>query len=371
MDFNIGIIGTGSIAIAHLISLKEIIESKLLFNKYGIRMKISGMCDINSDKIHQFKTKDIYNAEIYTTNPEKLIKNEKINVLYITTPTKFHKDLFIKAAEAKKSIFIEKPLAFELDDIKEMMTIQKKNGVFCQVGLVLRHCPFFWMLKDIIVKNKDELGSNLGFIFRDDQEWPIGTFSHASTWRKDPTLARAGCLYEHSIHDVDMLEFLFCDTTKLSKLSANIRYLSSLAKEGLEDSAIVNLEYGDGVSGSLSSFWHRIPRDERRIEIFFENGCIILDGYQLINFNSFLYYLKKKKKKIKSENIISKYFEKLQLPLTKFSFGAYFFENLAFIESLIKEENPYPDLQIGLRAHQIIEAAYKSSRDKKEIFIDF
>ena len=47
MNLNIGMIGTGSIGIIHLNSLKKIIEDKLL-NKYGARINIRGVADQSS-----------------------------------------------------------------------------------------------------------------------------------------------------------------------------------------------------------------------------------------------------------------------------------------------------------------------------------
>ena len=370
MDLNIGVVGTGSIAISHLVSLNEIIKNNLIQNKYNVSIKIHGLCDKDSNKISNFKKKNLYEAKLYTTDFEELLKNKLINVIYICTPTKFHKDYFIRAAEEGKHVFIEKPLAFDTKEIKEMISSQKKHGIHAQVGLVLRHCPIFWKIKDLIDGNQDQLGENLGFIFRDDQDWPIATLTHPSKWRKDPRMAHAGCLYEHSIHDVDMLEYFF-DYENLSSIKASIRYISPLSQKKLEDTAMVHFKYQKGLSGTLFSLWHQIPRDERRIEIFFENGSVILDGYQLIDYNSFIFYLKKKKKRIKMQDLISKYFQKINFQQVQFTLGAYFFQSLDFMKSLCKEENPHPDLQIGLRAHQIIEAAYKSSRENKEIVVDF
>lgn len=49
------------------------------------------------------------------------------------------------------------------------------------------------------------------------------------------------------------------------------------------------------------------------------------------------------------------------------STGAYLFENLFFLESIIKEEKPFPGLEIGYKAHKIIELAYQSSIENKII----
>ena len=45
--------------------------------------------------------------------------------------------------------------------------------------------------------------------------------------------------------------------------------------------------------------------------------------------------------------------------------GPYLFESLSFMESIIKEIAPYPGLDVGYRAHEIIESAYHSSRENQ------
>ncbi len=364
MELNIGFIGTGSISISHLVSINEIIKNNLLFDKFQAKISIKGFSDIDEQRLATLKKNNIYGADLFTLNPEELLNNKAINVIYITCPTKFHKDFFIQAAEQEKHIFIEKPLAFSIQDIQDMISVQRKYGILTQVGLVLRHCPVIHKIKDLIHENKEELGEILGFMFRDDQDWPINTLTHPSKWREDPDIAHAGCLFEHSIHDVDVLEYLFGDISKMKRVSAKIRYISPLTKNRLEDSAILNLEYENDLAGNLISLWHNFPHDERHIEIFFENGSIILDGYQVVIFKSFQFFLKRKKKKYKMDQILKNYFEKINYPQINIQFYAYFFQNLHFLESLIKNENPYPDLSIGLRAHEIIEKAYKSSKVK-------
>lgn len=364
MNLNIGLIGTGTSGLVHLLSLKKIQEDNLL-SKHGVNIKIQGVADIDENKLNHLKRNNPYNVEYFTTNPDEIIKDKKINVMYITTPTKFHKDYYIRIAEEGKYIFCEKPLAFSLEDIKEMISVEKKQGVLTQVGLVLRHCPILWKLKQILLENEETFGMRLSFIFRDAQEWPIGSRIHPSEWRKDPSLAHAGCLFEHSIHDVDMLEYLFGNDSKLSKLFAKIRYVSSLTQKRLEDVATIKFEYEDGFVGDLISIWNKVRMDERRIEIFFENGYVVLDGYTGFSFKKFEYLIGRKKTRLKYNEVINEYLKEKDLPQITPSTGHYFFENLHFLESIIKEEKPYPGLEIGYKAHEIIELAYQSSRENK------
>jgi predicted dehydrogenase len=366
LKLNIGLIGSGLIGLVHLLSLK-IINDENLISRQGVDINIKTVVDIDEDKLNNLKRINPYDVEQFTTNPLDAIKDNDIDIIYIATPTKFHKDYFIQAAEEGKDIFCEKPLAFSLADIKEMISYEKKYGIFAQVDLPLRHSPVYWKINQIISENYDELGKRLSFSFRNIQEWPVESRTHPSNWRKDPNLAYAGCLYEHSIHDIDMLDYLFAKEFSLSKLYAKIRYVSSLTQDKLEDIANLNLEYKDGFPGSLVSIWNKAKIDERRIEIHFENGIIILDGYTGLNFNEFKFLIKNKKTKLKVDKVYEEFVKSRNytqiIPIT----GPYLFTNLSFLNSIIKEEKPYPGLDIGYKAHEIIELAYQSSRENKII----
>lgn len=366
MNLNIGMIGTGSIGLIHLFSLKKINEDNLL-NKYGAIINIRGVADLDVNVLNNLKRKNPYSIEYFTVNPDEIIKDKSIDIIYITTPTKFHKDYYEKAAEEGKIIFCEKPIAFSLEDIKDMISVESKQGIQTHIGLVLRHCPVIRKLKQILIENKEAFGKRLSFLFRNAQEWPVGSRFHPSEWRQDPSLAHAGCLYEHSIHDVDIIEYFFADEFKLSRLFAKVRYVSPLTKNKLEDVATIKFEYQDGFVGNLMSIWNKARMDERRIEIFFENGYILLDGYTTISFNKFEYLIGRKKKKLKMDEIISEVIEENNSPQFSPNIGHYLFENLNFLEAIIKEEKLYPGLEIGYRAHEIIEKAYQSSRENKVI----
>ena len=362
-------IGVGTVGLLHLLSLKKINEDKLLSN-YGANIKIRAIADIDENVVNNLKTKNPYNIEQFTTNPDDVINDKAIDIIYITTPTKFHKEYYEKAAKAGKIVFLEKPIAFTLEDIQDIISLETKHGIHTHVGLVLRHCPVLWKLKQLLIDNKDVFGKRLSFIYRDAQEWPVGSRVHSSDWRKDPAIAHGGCLFEHSIHDVDILEYFFADKHKLSRLFAKIRFVSPLTGGKLEDVATIKFEYQDGFVGNLISIWNKAKLDERRIEIFFENGYVLLDGYTTVSFNKFEYLIGRKKRKLKMEDIIEEFQKYHEFPSFFPNTGHYIFENLIFLKAVIKKEKLYPGLEIGYRAHEIIEAAYQSSRENKVVSFD-
>ncbi|MFX0030779.1 MAG: Gfo/Idh/MocA family protein, partial [Candidatus Hermodarchaeota archaeon] len=124
MNLNIGMIGIGTIGSIHLRSLKQIQKENLL-SEDGVNIKIRGVADIDENKLNFLRTTNPYNIQYFTSDPNEIIKDKGINIIYITSPTKFHRDFYIQAAEEGKNIFCEKPIAFYLEDIREMISIEK------------------------------------------------------------------------------------------------------------------------------------------------------------------------------------------------------------------------------------------------------
>ena len=203
----IGFIGTGLIATTHMIFIRQIMETL----PEGKRISLGKVFDLDRDKAGTFA--EIHGFSAAVEEVEELLEDPDINTVYICTPTAFHKEYFLRAAAAGKHIFMEKPLAFYPEDIREMEAAREKAGIQVQVGLVLRYEPVFWFLQELMQKEKERLGSLLSFIFRTDQEWPITGSAHDSAWRSDRSLAYRGCLFEHSIHDLDLL-LSFLGTTR-------------------------------------------------------------------------------------------------------------------------------------------------------------
>lgn len=70
-----------------------------------------------------------------------------VDVVDIVTPTLAHFELAKRAIEAKKHVFIEKPITTRVDDAKTLVQLAKDHGVLGQVGHVERFNPAFLAVK--------------------------------------------------------------------------------------------------------------------------------------------------------------------------------------------------------------------------------
>ncbi|HET8929118.1 MAG TPA: Gfo/Idh/MocA family oxidoreductase, partial [Acidimicrobiales bacterium] len=98
---------------------------------------------------------------------------------------------------------------------------------------------------------------------------------YASSWRGDKEKAGSGTLLEHSIHDLDILEWLLGPVAALSATTRNHH-----GHIDIEDVAAVRVDFDSGAVGTLTSIWHDITEREsqRGIEIFCERLYVRIEG---------------------------------------------------------------------------------------------
>jgi myo-inositol 2-dehydrogenase/D-chiro-inositol 1-dehydrogenase len=197
---------------------------------------------------------------------------DQVDAVYVTTWTSEHPRLVELAVRAGRPVFCEKPLATNLADVRAMTSLVEDAGVVNQVGLVLRDSPAFLYLRHLV--GRPESGRVMSVVFRNDQYIPTQGM-YGSDWRGDRTRAGAGTLLEHSIHDLDLLDWLFGPT-----VAVNGRTSSFHAIDGIEDVTVATLSCAGGALASLTSVWHDVLSRPslRRMEVFCERAYYVLEG---------------------------------------------------------------------------------------------
>jgi len=81
--------------------------------------------------------KNVYN---YETLPD-VANNDDIDILYIVTPPAIHARDAIRAAEAGKHVWCEKPMAMNEEECRAIISATDKNGVQLTIGYRMQHEP--------------------------------------------------------------------------------------------------------------------------------------------------------------------------------------------------------------------------------------
>jgi predicted dehydrogenase len=123
----IGILGAGHLGRIHVQQLRELPD-----------FEITGIYDPHSGKAA--KVHDEFGAPVFTSVDELLASCDAVDVV---TPTLAHHRCAMKALDAGRHVFIEKPITHTLDEARELVTHSRSKGLFVQVGHVERFNPAF------------------------------------------------------------------------------------------------------------------------------------------------------------------------------------------------------------------------------------
>ena len=326
----IGFLGTGFIATYHSKSLK----------RGGANVVRAGAYDPDTNRAQSFCTAS---GHVQCASEDEVIATA--DAVYVCTWTSEHRRLVEKVITAGKAVFCEKPLSPTLAEAKLLVENVNASGAINQTGVVLRHAPSYLWARELISDPK--AGRVMNVVFRDDQFIPIQSY-YASDWRKDVDRAGAGTLLEHSIHDVDMLHFLIGDITNTSMRSHNFH-----GHPGIEDSVSATMQFENGAVGTLSSIWHdNLTRpSQRSVEVFCENRTITMRGHEW--FGPVEWH--------DSDGTSGSLANDELLTRTEpLAFGATN-ADVAFVHAVATHTQAFPDVNVALRAHMVVDAMYQSA----------
>lgn len=146
--YNVGIIGLGQIAY-HIDKdpNRKIIWSHIKAYQYINNTNITAICDINSQIVDEIGEE--CHIKLRYTDYEKMLKENKFDIVSICTPIQTHYEIVKKCVEAGvKAIFCEKTLSYSLKEAEEIEKLCRENNVILGVNYILR-----WDNLNIEIKN--------------------------------------------------------------------------------------------------------------------------------------------------------------------------------------------------------------------------
>ena len=199
---------------------------------------------------------------------EEMIKHPEIEVIIVCTPNFLNKELTIRALNAGKHVFCEKPPCFTAQDMEEIIDAETKSGKKLMYGFNHRHHDSIINMKNIIDRN--EYGKVL---------WMRGRYGKSVTadyfneWRAKKDLAGGGILMDQGIHMLDLFLYLGGDFDTIKAEVSNLYWNLEV-----EDNAFVILKNSEtGMVANLHSTmtqWRHLFS----LEVFMEKGYMVLNG---------------------------------------------------------------------------------------------
>lgn len=87
-------------------------------------------------------------------NPDDMIADENVDIIYVASPNNTHYGFIKKALEAGKHVFCEKSMTISAAEFDELEALAKRKGVILTEGFTLYHMPVYDRVKELIASGK-------------------------------------------------------------------------------------------------------------------------------------------------------------------------------------------------------------------------
>lgn len=249
----IGFIGAGNFAQGFLLpTLKENAKLVAVANQSGASAE---------------DAKAKFGFERASTSARDVTEASDINTVFIATRHGEHASLAAQALRAGKNVFVEKPLALNYDQLREVAAAHEQSGKKLMVGFNRRFAPLVRKAKDFF----DEVGPKM--IFYRINAGPLPR----SHWTQDE-VEGGGRIIGEVCHFIDTAAYLTGDAMPRSVFAKSIS--SGRADTVDHDTVSITVEYEDGSVAEilyLANGSKSLPKEE--IQVFSNGRTAILKNF--------------------------------------------------------------------------------------------
>lgn len=208
---------------------------------------------------------------IASTSEASIVNSKIINTVVIATQHNLHALQVIESLKQQKNIFVEKPLAINVDELLEIKSIYesiKGNKPKLMVGFNRRFAPHIIKMKNLLSLQD---GPKIFVMTVNAGSIPI------EHWTQDP-LVGGGRIIGEGCHFIDLLRFLA--GAKIAGFTAT-KLGNCPGVKVRSDKVSITLTFEDGSFGTihyLSNGGKTFPKE--RLEVFSNDSVLQLDNYK-------------------------------------------------------------------------------------------
>ena len=220
----IGIIGAGRIGRVHAENIAKFVPE----------MEIKTIADpyMSEETVEFLRRLRIPNI---VKDAEEILKDPEIKAVVVCSPTDLHAEYSIKVAEAGKDVFVEKPVDYRIDRVKEVIAAAKKNGVKLQVGFNRR------------------FDHNHRAVYEAVRAGKVGKVNLVKISSRDP--------------EPPTIDYV--------KASGGVLVDPAIGEAGDVDTAVVSLKFANGAMGVIDNSRKAVYGYDQRVEVFGSEGAVM------------------------------------------------------------------------------------------------
>lgn len=352
-NINFAIIGFGGIGKVHAMSA------------YSANITLN--LPYNLNLIKTVTRKPVYSTIKATNNTQSLdevLKDKNIDFIDICTPNDSHGNIVKAAIEHKKAIYCEKPLSSSYKEAAAMTELVTTSGIKNAVALIYRFVPSIRLIKEEL--EEGTIGEIIDFKIKLYHKSYLDP-NKKGAWRTKAS-SGGGALLDLGIHLVDIIHFTMGEVEKVD-CEARIFFED---RTSVDEISNCNLYLMNGIRGNLEvSRVFADSEESTTLVIYGTKGSIKMTSSNAMNIEIYDY----------NKNITSIKAAKGNERILKYyggaSMGFFYDSHKASIVNFANiladnevEEGLTPTFEDGLKAQRVVEACYRSSREKRIINVE-
>ncbi len=343
----LAIIGTGTIANAHMRSLEKHAPARVL-----------AIYDVLQDRAEAFAKR--WNIASVATDLDAVLGRSDIDAVIVSTPPFAHMGPTIAALEAGKHVLCEKPFAFDPAEAQLMTETAERTGKYLAVASARQRCG-------AATRKAQELASNgsLGdvyhvrssaFRFRGRPGIDILRDTH---WFIDYARAGGGALIDIGVYQIDVLLWLLGNPKVISVLCSTKMGIGDPAPaplvQDVEDHAVVMFTCEGGKSGILEITWSSNVANADQLMVFGTKAGLKFGPLTMVAPGPY--------NKLRPV-------EQKVLDVADGETAGFGDVSQQFVDAVLAGREPYTPARHALEVTRVMDAAYRSAKTGHAVALD-
>jgi predicted dehydrogenase len=309
--------------------------------------RVAAIADVDSTRAREVAQE--FSAS-YAPNWREAVSHPDIDVVVVSTPTKFHTEIAIEALQAGKHVLCEKPLARTTEESRRIVEAARRANRVLKTGFNYRQMAHIRKARELI--EAQAIGPAYFLRSRYGHGGRPGYEQH---WCTDADLSGGGVLQEQGIHIVDLVRVFLGEPSRV--LAETSRYFWPFPE--VEDNCFCLFETPAGQLAQLHVSWTQWI-NILEIEIFGRDGYLRLEGRDGHYGPQRLTWGKRQPNHGRPVE------EVFSFTGTDDSWNREWRE---FFELIRNGEDSIAAAEEGLRTQELVEASYQSARQKSWVEI--
>ncbi|WP_128543755.1 Gfo/Idh/MocA family protein [Larkinella soli] len=214
-------------------------------------------------KKYNLPEKNVYNYQ----NFDQIANNKDIDVVYVVLPPSMHREYVIRAANAGKHVWCEKPMAITERECQDMIDACRKNKQKLAIGYRLQHEPntkqYVKLLRDGKIGKIKTVNCAAGYVE-----------NRTNHWKQKKELG-GGVMYDMGVYSLQGAR-LATGEEPISLTAEQSTSRPEIYKNGLDETSVARLVFP---SGAVANIRTSFGQNVNYLKVVGEKGTLNMEPY--------------------------------------------------------------------------------------------